>query len=83
MCLKSVSYTATEANDVKQAALPDRTAFLSDYMDLTIPPPPPPLIFKPKPISPDITFDPQPDAFWEDLLYNVPLPKHTAPNGHS
>jgi len=84
LCLKGVCYTATEANDTKQDAnqqrLPDHSAFLCEFMDLAIPPPPPPLIFKPKPISPDITFDPQPTAFWDDLLYNVPLPRHTTPS---
>lgn len=71
---KSVRYTATEANGIKDHAS-QGFPLPSDFMDPSIPPPPPPLIFKPKPISPDITFEIQPDSYWDQLLSIARFPK--------
>ena len=84
--MKSVRYTATEANEIRDRSVfrhgADHLLPPTGLMDLAIPPPPPPLIFKPKPISPDVTFDPQPDAYWEGLLSHVPFSRSCQSEGN-
>lgn len=83
--LRNVHYTATEAVNIRDG--PSLRRHVADHpfssVSMVIPPPPPPLIFKPKPISPDITFDPQPDDYWDELVFNVKNPKHPRLGGEA
>lgn len=66
--LKPLRYIATEANGFKNEGNVQHSSSHKP-LEFTIRPL---SAFKPKPISPDIAFDPQPDAYWDELLFNIP-----------